>query len=174
MNGSFCGVAAGPKFEAGKFPHAGPVSTGRKKPKHKEHSPHTRPAANSIRTEESPSQHFFIKESSSVWTLYRREWTLGRRTREIDKAAECATREPNTLPFELTEYLDTLSESDRSLLFQIYWQGHDERELASFYQITQQGVNKRKNVVFKRLQKLLKDSRSRGISRECESSAHVG
>jgi DNA-directed RNA polymerase specialized sigma24 family protein len=93
----------------------------------------------------------YQKVVEAVWTLYRREWTLGRRTREIDKVAVSTTREHNQRACEVIEFLDKLNESDRSLMFQIYWQGRDERELAAIFRITQQGVNKRKHEILKDL-----------------------
>jgi len=104
----------------------------------------------------------YQKVIEAVWTLYRREWTFGRRTREIDEVAVRTACVHDQRAFDEIAFLDALNESDRSLLLQIYWQGRDERELAAIFGISQQGINKRKHAILKDLKRI-----------HCDFAAHA-
>ena len=111
----------------------------------------------------------YQKVIEAVWTLYRREWKLGLRTREIDRLADHTACVHNQRAFDAIEFLDKLNESDRNLLFQIYWQGRDERELAAIFGISQQGINKRKHSILKDLKRTYCDFVTRASVNEAST-----
>lgn len=58
---------------------------------------------------------------------------------------------------QLHKALSMLSKDERILMEQIFFEGRTERELAAEYQISQKGINKRRQRILERLRELLEN-----------------
>ncbi|MCQ5144534.1 RNA polymerase sigma factor [Enterocloster bolteae] len=58
---------------------------------------------------------------------------------------------------QLHKALSMLSEDERILMKQIFFEGRTERDLAAEYQISQKGINKRRQRILERLRELLEN-----------------
>jgi hypothetical protein len=96
---------------------------------------------------------------ASVRTRYRQEWAYGKHCScEADEEGDGNTLEEChdlPLPFEYHEMLcyalALLSESDRRLIEQLFWEGYTEAEVAQQLGISHQAVSKHKWVILEHL-----------------------
>jgi RNA polymerase sigma factor (sigma-70 family) len=93
----------------------------------------------------------FRRVVAAVWTCYRQEWSFGRRSRPAEAIPDRHAPEPNLPDAELIDHLasllDSLDESERRLIRQLFWDGRREDELAREWGVSRQAVNKRKQKI---------------------------
>lgn len=97
------------------------------------------------------SAFLYQRVLTAVWTLYRREWRLGRRWLQLQQIREVQTAQFTESLSDLPDLLGTLTESERELLVQLYWVGCSETALAESIGISQQGLHKRKMTILRKL-----------------------
>jgi len=96
----------------------------------------------------------------AVWTRYRQEWAYGRRAvpQEVveDDALARSLPDPDLLE-QMTHALDHLSEPERRLIRQLFWDGSSPLELAGIMGVSLQALMKRKVRVLRKLRQMLED-----------------
>jgi RNA polymerase sigma factor (sigma-70 family) len=84
----------------------------------------------------------------SVWTRHRQECRFGRRAGRADvvdhEPLALWQTEPELLE-EMTRALERLTEPERRLIRQLFWEGYSVRELARVLGVSQDLLRKRKN-----------------------------
>jgi DNA-directed RNA polymerase specialized sigma24 family protein len=103
---------------------------------------------------------------TTAYSRYRREWQYAIRQiagtmldRHQDGAGSAPR--PDAAARFLFDALGRLSRPDSSLIEGLFWEQKSEAELAKFFGISQQAVNKRKRSIFRTLHRLI-DEIARG------------
>ena len=96
----------------------------------------------------------------SVWTRHRQEWSFGRRA-VSQKVVEDDALTPSHLDPDLLEHmthaLERLTEPERRLIRQLFWDGHSVGELAQFSGVSQERLRTRKSRALHKLRVYLEE-----------------
>lgn len=96
----------------------------------------------------------------AVWTRYRQEWAYGRRAvplkRVEDDALARSLPDPDLLE-QMTRALDRLSEPERRLIRQLFWDGSSLDELSGVMGVSREALMKRKGRVLLKLRQMLQE-----------------
>ncbi|GIV19998.1 MAG: hypothetical protein KatS3mg023_1749 [Armatimonadota bacterium] len=82
---------------------------------------------------------------------YRQEWRYALHCPITLEATECCLPRPT----DLHTALASLSESDRQLLHQLYWERYSETELARQQGVSVQAISKRKRAALRKLREMM-------------------
>jgi DNA-directed RNA polymerase specialized sigma24 family protein len=92
---------------------------------------------------------------AAVWTRYRQEWSFGSRARPDDDLGfvnRLAFSLPDPDPLEhMTHPLEQLTEPDRLLIHQLFWDGRSIAELARAAGVSQDQLRARKSQALRKL-----------------------
>ena len=85
----------------------------------------------------------------AVWTRHRQEWNFGSRAKPDDDVSvanvlQCSLPDPDLLE-HMTHALVQLTEPERRLIHQLFWDGHSVGELARVSGVSQERLRTRKS-----------------------------
>ncbi len=85
----------------------------------------------------------------AVWTRHRQEWNFGSRAKPDDDVSvanvlQCSLPDPDLLE-HMTHALEQLTEPERRLIHQFFWDGHSVGELARVSGVSQERLRTRKS-----------------------------